>query len=658
MFVGHELHVIDEQSRIDPGALVRYVVRHRIDHVPATPAFMELLVSCGLLDHESWRPSVVQVGGEAVPDELWDLLRASGVDAINAYGPTECTVDAVMARVDDGLRPTIGTPIANTRVYVLDDGLELVPPGTTGELYVGGAGLARGYVGRSALTAERFVADRFGPPGARLYRTGDLARWNAHGQLDFVGRVDDQVKIRGFRIEPREIETALAQYTGIVRVVVTARHHGPDRQLVAYLESSADTSPQPAALREHLRHRIPEYMIPSAFVTLASMPLTPNGKLDLRALPAPDYDRGRSGRGPRTPQEQVLCELFADVLGVARIGIDDDFFDMGGHSLLAARLVSRVRATSDVALGLRAVFQAPTVAALAAHLDTGDPDDAFEVILPLRSRGRRSALFCIHPAAGLGWCYHGLLNYVGPDHPVYAVQARGLAGAEPLPTSLDEMASDYANQIRAVQPAGPYNLLGWSVGGLVAHAVATELQRDGEQVALLAILDARPRAAAVLPCAPPVVDEQRTLVRLVDMFGCDPECVPNGPLAAAQVVDLLREEGSALAGLDEAHVAAVIDVMINNARLARTFTPRRFVGNLLMFNCTIDRDDDTSTTVAWEPYVDGTIGSHNIGSTHNHMTQPAALAQIGPILAAYLSGVDQDVGVTTASGGANHDKSL
>ena len=636
MFVGHELHVVDEQSRTDPGAFVRYVASHRIDHVTATPAFMELLLSCGLLDDEDRRPSVVQVGGEAVPDKLWNLLRASGVDAINGYGPTECSVDAVMARVDDGLRPTIGTPIANTRVYVLGDGLELVPPGTTGELYIGGAGLARGYVGRSALTAERFVADRFGPPGGRLYRTGDLVRWNAHGQLDFVGRVDDQLKIRGFRIEPGEIETALTQHSDVARAVVTARESGAGRRLVAYLVPSEDTQLQPTALREHLRHRVPEYMIPSAFVILDAIPLTSNGKLDLKALPAPDCGGG-TGRGPRTPQEQVLCELFAEVLGVARIGIDDDFFDMGGHSLLAARLISRVRTTLDVALGLRSVFQAPTVASLAAHLDTGNPDDGFDVILPLRSDGRRPALFCIHPAAGLGWSYHGLLKHIGPDHPLYAVQARGLARSEPLPTSFEEMARDYANQIREVQPSGPYNLLGWSVGGLLAHAVATQLQRDGEQIALLAILDARPRAI-VSECDPYVPDEQSTLLRLVDMFGCDPDNLPDGPPTAAQVVDILREEASAWAALDESRVAAVIDIMINNARLARTFTPERFVGNPLMFNCTIGRHAERSTADLWEPYVDGTIGSHDIVSTHNHMTQPTSLAQIGPILAAHLAG--------------------
>ena len=654
MFVGHELHLVDELSRTDPEALVTYVARHRIDHVTATPAFMEILVSRGLLDDEDWRPAVVQVGGEAVPEQLWDLLRASDIDAINGYGPTECTVDVVMARVDDGLRPIIGTPIANTRVYVLDDGLEPVAPGTTGELYIGGAGLARGYVGRAGLTAERFVADRFGPPGARLYRTGDLVRWNADGRLEFVRRVDDQVKIRGFRIEPGEIETALTQHSGVARAVVRTRDYGADTQLVAYLVSSENTQLQPAALREYLRHRVPEYMIPSAFVILDGIPLTPNGKLDLKALPAPDFGGGGMGGGPRTPQEQVLCELFAEVLGVARIGIDDDFFDMGGHSLLAARLVSRVRATMDMALGLRSVFQAPTVASLAAHLDTGNPDDAFEVILPLRSQGCRSALFCIHPAAGLGWCYHGLLKHVGPDHPLYAVQARGLARSEPRPTSVQEMAADYAKQIRAVQPAGPYNLLGWSVGGLVAHAVATELQRDGEEVSLLAILDARPRAV-VSPCAIPVVDEQRTLVRLVDMFGCDPGWLPNGPLTSAQAADLLRAEGSALAGLDESHVAAVIDVMINNGRLARTFTPGRFVGNVLLFNCSTDRDD-TSAAVAWEPYVDGMIASHDIVSTHNHMTQPASLAQIGPVLAAHLSRAHQAFGVTRGLGrGLNHD---
>ncbi|WP_447038502.1 amino acid adenylation domain-containing protein [Streptomyces sp. DSM 118878] len=612
--------------------LAELIRETRATHVHLVPSMLAGVPTADLPDFRT-----LVVGGEACSAELVDRWSAGRV-MVNAYGPTESTVAATMSGplVAGGGVPPIGRPVLGTEVFVLDEALRLVPPGVPGELYIAGAGLARGYWRRSALTAERFVACPFGGPGARMYRTGDVVAWTGEGELRYLGRSDDQVKVRGFRIELGEVGSVLAGHALVEHAVVVVREDRPGRrQLVAYVVGvSGAVVPEQGVLRTWVGERLPEYMVPAAVVVVDALPLTPNGKLDLKALPVPEFTVA-AGRAPRTEREKALCGLFAEVLGVPEVGIDDNFFDLGGHSLLIVDLADRIREAFGVEVTIRGVFEAPTAAGLAELLDageSGDPRDALLPLLPLRRHGERPPLFCVHPGMGIGWPYSGLLRAVDTDRPVYALQAKGLVDPADLPHSFAELVDDYVDRIRTVQPTGPYHLLGWSYGGVIAQAMAARLQEQGERIALLSLLDAYP-----LDVNPGVEEPSRDqfLRELLESAGL---VAGEAPLDGEQVTAALRAAGSPLAVLEGRQLDHVYEVFRNLIRIGGGAAPGRFDGDLLFFRAAVGAEQLGIEAGTWKRYVDGEVEVHDIDCHHGEMTQPHAVEQIAEVLRKVLSG--------------------
>jgi thioesterase domain-containing protein/acyl carrier protein len=432
-------------------------------------------------------------GGEALPRELASgMLERSG-ELWNMYGPTETTIWSSVRRIEPASGPVlIGPPIANTQFFIVDNQLEPVPIGVAGELLIGGDGLSRGYLNRPDLTAERFIERPFPGSSGRLYRTGDLARFRSDGAVEFLGRLDFQVKVRGYRIELGEIEHVLTQHAGVKDAVAMTWEEDGDKRLVAYYVPEADNEPTADDLRKILQEKLPQYMIPSAFVRMETFPLTANGKLDRKALPPP-HERfiavTREFVAPRDPLEQALAGMWSKILKVKRVGLHDNFFDLGGHSLAAVRLVSEVEKLTGKSLPLATLFQASTVAALADILRTDGWAPSWSSLVPIQPRGSRSPLFLVHAAHGNVLLYRQVASYVGPDQPVYGLQSQGLSGDGRFNSTIEEMASHYVKEIISVEPDGPYFIGGYCLGGIIALEIAQQLTRLGKRVEAVILLD-------------------------------------------------------------------------------------------------------------------------------------------------------------------------
>ncbi|MCU8593173.1 amino acid adenylation domain-containing protein [Streptomyces sp. A13(2022)] len=606
-------------SHADPEYLADLVDRERVTVAQFVPSVLRTFLDGGAAGRCTSLRTVLCLG-EALPAAVRDRFRQTlDAELHNLYGPTEASVAVTAWPCDaaqDGASVPIGRPLRNIRAYVLDDGLLPVPPGTAGELYVAGTGLARGYLGRPVLTSERFVACPYGPAGERMYRTGDIVRWTAGGQLEFLDRADDQVKIRGFRVEPGEVEATLATHPKVAQAaVVTREGPGGDPALVGYLVPATagdDGADLVAQVREYLTERLPEHLVPPVLTPLDTLPLTPNGKLDRAALPAPDYTAlATGGRAPATLREQLLCSVFEQVLGVSPVGVDASFFDLGGHSLLAVRLVNRIRVVVGADVPVRAVFEAPTVTALLAWIAREGRQGTADVLVPMRSTGARPPLFCAHTVLGLGWEYGWLTDAAPGDQPLYALRPRGMdTGTAELPDSLPRMAADYVEQIRTVQPTGPYHLLGWSFGGNVVQEMAAQLQDAGEEVAALVLLDSSP----------------------VD-----------GPATAEQRAGFAEQEETVAGALTGEEHEAYLRIVRNNTRILLAHRTRKTTGTLLL----VSADSETKAAL-WRPFVSGEVREHVLDCAHRDMLlNPDVVRRIWDIAAGELEPTAADTDADT-----------
>lgn len=490
LVTGGTLVIASREEAQDPVRLMDRMHECRCTMMQATPSTWRGLIQVGW----SGSPGLkILCGGEAFPRDLAEELRPRCAELWNMYGPTETTIWSTVQRIEDTSGPmAIGRPIANTQVYVLDGHRSLSPQGVIGELYIGGQGVARGYLHRPDLTEERFIQNPFVLNG-RFYRTGDLARWLPDGTLECLGRIDGQVKVRGYRIELGEIEAVLAHHGGIRQAVAAAYEESPgSKVLVAYIEANDGAAPEVNDLRAHLKKSLPDYMVPSIFVLMDKLPLTPNGKIDRKALPSPHEKRvdiAREFVEPRDPLEQSLAAIWSRLLKMTEIGIHDNYFELGGHSLGAVSMLTDVRKLTGKTLPLATLFQSPTIATLAELLRKEGWSPSWSSLVPIKLQGSNTPIFLVHGAEGNVLLYRQLSQYVGGGHPIYGLQSNSLDGKRTLDQTIEQMAARYVKEIMTLYPHGPYIVGGYCMGGTVAMEMAQQLAAIGERVSSVILLE-------------------------------------------------------------------------------------------------------------------------------------------------------------------------
>ncbi len=603
--------------------------------VKITPAHLALLSEQLGAQGVAGRTKLFVIGGENLTAESLLLWRdhAPETRLINEYGPTEtvvgCCVHEVSATDPRTGNVPIGRPIANTQLYILDRHMNPLPPGIVGELYIGGAGVARGYLNLPDLTRERFLPDPFSKEsGARIYKTGDLARYRADGVLEYFGRADSQVKVRGYRIELGEIEAVLADLPGVKSCAVLAREDVPgNKQLVGYVCRSTDVHASGEELRRSLRQSLPEYMVPSQLLFLEAMPLTTNGKVDRKALPPPWSDAPSTQQNlvaARTPNEQKLVAIWEEILGLSEIGVHDNFFEIGGHSLQAMKAVTRMEEVFEVEVSPQALFEAPTIAQLAELFGDVPWTPTWTNLVPIQTEGTRPPFFLVHALGGNVFNYRLLSKHMGTEQPFYGMQARGITGNDPPHESIEETARDYLLEIRQLQPSGPYRLGGASSGGAIAYEMAQQLLAIGERVSVVVMLD------TVRPGPPPkrIVDaladseKRRLRMRLDFHLGA---LMNRSPRQAYEyIAELVRWRRSGPEGQIAAAIKAespkLAHVIARNRVALAAYEPRPYPGKVVMLMSGDEPDRSAfDRRLAWADLLTDGLTVHFCPGDHENM---------------------------------------
>jgi amino acid adenylation domain-containing protein len=660
------LDVVDAGRVLDASKLEEHFSRHPVDYLKIVPSHLWALLNSsegsGLLPRR-W----LILGGEA---SSWDLIqrvkqRGAGCQVLNHYGPTETTVGVLTYDTTQndggpqvgGMVP-IGRPLRNGKVYVLDSELNPVGVGVSGEIYIGGAGVARGYLKREDLTADKFLPNPYSvEAGGRMYRTGDLGRFLENGNIEFLGRKDFQVKIRGFRVELGEIEAALVEHPKIRQAVVLAREDEPgDKRLVAYVVADqeaeeGDSGNKKAGLRiselrEHMLGKLPEYMMPSAYVELEKLPLNHNGKIDRKALPQPDRDTPEEEYvGPQDATQETLCRLWQDVLRRDRVGIHDNFFEIGGHSLLAVQLTSRVRSAFAIEMPLSVLFATPTVARMAKHIAVANGHEgprSSQVLVSIQSQGSRVPFFCVHAVGGQVISYAELSQEMGLEQPLYGLQSPPANLSPESDISIEQMATLYNREIRSVQPVGPYLLSGWSMGGLVAWEMAQQLMKEGETIGLLALMDTTPPSGYLE--ADDRADEISMLARFaLDMsrlVGKDPRpLVEQFFQADAQdqwkmVQETLTSYGVLAPKTAHAEMTALLNVFTRNALAMNNYSLHPSDQSVVYFRAS---ETPERFSKLWTKWSGGGIQFHLVPGDHFTMLRRPNVRIIAETLQRYMS---------------------